>query len=548
MSTQPESMNDASMTENPPVTVRGVLRRLGPGLIVAGSIVGSGELIATTRTGAEAGFTLLWLILLGCIIKVFVQVEFGRFAIVTGATTMEGLNQVPGPRIGRGNWIVWYWFLMFLASISQLGAIVGGVGQALSISAPLTEQGRLFNEQVDRDTEAKVKAGEIRRLQYLKDEGRASPKAIQRLKELLATPVPRRANVEKVDAGWDEYIWATIVTAITSVVLIVGRYGLMQTFSTAMVVTFTFITMLNLYFLQSNETWAVSADQIISGLQMRLPQGNRAAIGTALATFGIIGVGASELVTYPYWCMEKGYARFTGKRDDSPEWAARARGWMRVMRWDAWCSMVIYTFATIAFYLLGAAILGGAGLVPEKNEMVRTLAVMYEPVFGPAARPVFLFGAFAVLYSTFFVANASQARVFSDAIRVLGFVADGEAAYRRRVVILSGLFPFLCLAMYFLFRKPVVMVLIGGAMQGIMLPMLAGAALHFRYSRGDKRVYPTKLWDAFLWISSFGMLVTGTWTLYDKASSLYEKVNSYFVGPAENMDDQGASEDGEDGD
>ncbi|HIM31986.1 MAG TPA: transmembrane Mn(2+) transporter, partial [Planctomycetes bacterium] len=85
------------MIEDPPIAIRGVLRRLGPGLIVAGSIVGSGELIATTRTGAEAGFTLLWLILLGCIIKVFVQVEFGRFAIVTGATTMEGLNQVPGP-------------------------------------------------------------------------------------------------------------------------------------------------------------------------------------------------------------------------------------------------------------------------------------------------------------------------------------------------------------------------------------------------------------------------------------------------------------------
>ncbi len=37
-------------------------------------------------------------------------------------------------------------------------------------------------------------------------------------------------------------------------------------------------------------------------------------IGTALATFGIIGVGAAELVVYPYWCLEKGYARFTGEQ------------------------------------------------------------------------------------------------------------------------------------------------------------------------------------------------------------------------------------------
>ncbi|MEM6916870.1 MAG: divalent metal cation transporter, partial [Verrucomicrobiota bacterium] len=44
-------------TRNPPQTRAGILRSLGPGLILAASIVGSGELIATTRTGAEAGFS-----------------------------------------------------------------------------------------------------------------------------------------------------------------------------------------------------------------------------------------------------------------------------------------------------------------------------------------------------------------------------------------------------------------------------------------------------------------------------------------------------------
>ena len=44
-----------SETQAPPRTVLGTLRQLGPGLIIAGSIVGSGELIATTKTGAQAG-------------------------------------------------------------------------------------------------------------------------------------------------------------------------------------------------------------------------------------------------------------------------------------------------------------------------------------------------------------------------------------------------------------------------------------------------------------------------------------------------------------
>ena len=154
--------------QTPPSSVLGTLRHLGPGLIIAGSIVGSGELIATTKTGAEAGFWLLWLILIGCVIKVFTQVEFGRFSIITGRTTMEGLAEVPGPRIpNHGNWIVWYWFLMFVASISQLGGIVGGVGQALAISVPLTEAGRQFNDYVDLKTELKVKEAEGQRLGQL---------------------------------------------------------------------------------------------------------------------------------------------------------------------------------------------------------------------------------------------------------------------------------------------------------------------------------------------------------------------------------------------
>jgi hypothetical protein len=38
---------------------------------------------------------------------------------------------------------------------------------------------------------------------------------------------------------------------------------------------------------------------------------------------------------YPYWCLEKGYGAAVGRRDDTPEWAARARGWLRLMQLDA---------------------------------------------------------------------------------------------------------------------------------------------------------------------------------------------------------------------
>ncbi len=287
-----------------------------------------------------------------------------------------------------------------------------------------------------------------------------------------------------------------------------------------MVFSFTIITVINLFVLQKSGIWAVSGGELLDGLKFQLPPAqpgsDKTPLLTALAAFGIIGVGASELVAYPYWCIEKGYARFTGPRDDSEAWGERARGWLRVLRWDAWCSMVVYTFATIAFYLLGAAILHRTGLNPGGTELVRTLGVMYEPVFGQWAQAVFLFGAIAVLYSTFFVANAGHSRVFTDALRVTGLGIKDEKARQKSVKIFGIVFPMLCLGLYLLVQAPVALVLISGIMQGIMLPMLAGAALWFRYRRTDRRILPGSTWDLFLWLSALGMLISGAVTIYQK--------------------------------
>ena len=74
--------------QEPPQSLWRALRKIGPGIILAGSIVGSGELILTTKLGAEFGFIFLWLILFSCVIKVFVQIELGRYAISSGKPTL----------------------------------------------------------------------------------------------------------------------------------------------------------------------------------------------------------------------------------------------------------------------------------------------------------------------------------------------------------------------------------------------------------------------------------------------------------------------------
>jgi Mn2+/Fe2+ NRAMP family transporter len=187
-----------------------------------------------------------------------------------------------------------------------------------------------------------------------------------------------------------------------------------------------------------------------------------------------------------------------------------------VLRWDAWCSMIVYTFATIGFYLLGAAILGRTGLDPSGDQMIRTLGQMYVPVFGQAAEMVFLFGAFAVLYSTFFVATASHARVCSDALRVFGVSSGTEQSYRWWVRTFCIFLPLLFLASYAFFKAPEQLVLAGGFMGSLILPLLGVAAVYFRYKLCDKRLMPSMLWDIGLWISVIGLFIAGGYSLYDK--------------------------------
>ena len=106
---------------DPPRTTWATLRRIGPGLILSASIVGSGELIATTTLGAEVGYVALWIITLSCLIKPAVQSELGRYVIATGETGGEGLNKVPGPRLGGLNWVIWAWVVMTFLSFFQVG-------------------------------------------------------------------------------------------------------------------------------------------------------------------------------------------------------------------------------------------------------------------------------------------------------------------------------------------------------------------------------------------------------------------------------------------
>ena len=219
--------------------------------IITACIVGSGELIATPLVGAEYGFSLLWFIIGGCMIKVLVQVELGRFAISKGMTTLEAMNTIPGPRLVVA-WLVLCWLFMFVGILFQLGGIVGGVGKVVAELGWFAGFGGTGIFTIDR-------------------------------------------------------LIALAVSAATVAILASGKYKPVELFSVIMVVLFVVATLFALGSLQwspAMEAHSISWADIRDGFQFLLPGD----FSKAFAAFGIIGVGASESDSYTHLTLPTIYS------------------------------------------------------------------------------------------------------------------------------------------------------------------------------------------------------------------------------------------------
>ncbi|GAB4069991.1 Nramp family divalent metal transporter [Angustibacter speluncae] len=66
------------------------LKYVGPGMVVAATGVGAGDLVATLVAGSKYGYTLLWAAVIGCVVKIALAEATGRWHLATGKTIFEG--------------------------------------------------------------------------------------------------------------------------------------------------------------------------------------------------------------------------------------------------------------------------------------------------------------------------------------------------------------------------------------------------------------------------------------------------------------------------
>ncbi len=115
----------------------GLLRTVGPGLAIAATGVGAGDLLAAMFAGADFGMALVWVVVVGAALKFGLNEGVARWQLATGTTLLEGWCRHLGWPL-KGYFLVYLvvWsFIVAAGLMSACGVAAHALVPALSITA-----------------------------------------------------------------------------------------------------------------------------------------------------------------------------------------------------------------------------------------------------------------------------------------------------------------------------------------------------------------------------------------------------------------------------
>jgi Mn2+/Fe2+ NRAMP family transporter len=113
--------------------------QLAPGILLAATGVGAGDILTTSLAGSEVGLVLMWTVVAGAVLKFTLSEGIARWQLATGTTLLEGWALRLGP------WIRWLFFAyLLLYTLSVGGALASACGVAgtgfLAVGDPHTSR------------------------------------------------------------------------------------------------------------------------------------------------------------------------------------------------------------------------------------------------------------------------------------------------------------------------------------------------------------------------------------------------------------------------
>ena len=97
-----------------------LLATLGPGIFAIGYTIGTGSVTSMAKAGADYGLGLVWVLALSCLFSGVLMTAYGRFAAVTGETSLHGIVRfLPGGR--------WLAGAIFVGVVTGQYTCLGGI-------------------------------------------------------------------------------------------------------------------------------------------------------------------------------------------------------------------------------------------------------------------------------------------------------------------------------------------------------------------------------------------------------------------------------------
>jgi Mn2+/Fe2+ NRAMP family transporter len=402
------------MTQDPPASAGGAgagydgslekprWKIIGPGLVVAATGIGAGDLVATMVAGSNYGYALLWAVILGVVVKIVLVEGAGRWTLATGRTIFDGWK-------GLGLWaVVYFGIYVVIWGFSYGAAAMSGVGLALNGLFP----------------------------------------------------------------GVDVRYWAMTAGVAGLLLVWFGKYKPFENVM-AVLIGVMFVTVVGSALLTTP-----NLGEIVTGLVPIIPEG---AVLNTLGLAGGVG-GTITLAAYGYWLTEKGWS--------TPRW-------MRVMRLDNAWAYVMSGIFVVSMLIVGAELLFSAGMaVADGEEGLIDLADVLAQRYGSFMAPLFLVGFLAATFSSVLGVWHGVSLMFADFVATMrNLPADdrrrGAGGTYYRLYILWLTFP--PMALLFL-DKPILLVVIYGALGSLFMPFLAVTLLILMNSKAVPQQWRNRWW------------------------------------------------------
>jgi len=395
-----------------------VFAMIGPGLIWCSEMVGSGEVILTTRTGAILGTGVMWAIILGIFLKFWIGLGGARYTVCTGEGMIDMFDRIPGPK----HWVVWIvLFVQFFTAAISIGSIAAAAGVFINSMIPVPD---VFGGWVVSIFVFIVAwAGEFRFL-----------KMIMSLFVLMIF-------------GGIVYIAVTVFPTVSQ-----------------------FLNGL-LFQIPEVPEWASKAVGHTNPWREILPLMGWAAGGFASQvwyTYWVLGGGFGA-------AADRGCGRpadVPALKSMSLKTAEKIRGWCRMVYVDATAATVITMILTLCFLIAGAAILGTSHQAPSGSQVAVTLSQIFTSKWGAFGGFLFMLTAAVALVGTQLAQLSGWPRLLADAFRICipGF---GRLKWKVQYRIFLVFFFITNIILVFTFgMKPVLLVKLGAVLDGLLLTPL----------------------------------------------------------------------------